>query len=302
MSAIKNVALAGASGILGKEVLKAFIEAGKFNITILSREDSDATFPATVQVVKINYDSIDSLTAALQGKDAVISTVTTAAIASQEPLIRAAAAVGVKRFIPAEFSSNLANPKAAALLVYANQIKIQGLLQETAKSNPEFSYTSIRNGAFLDWGLALGFQLDLRSENPPFYDGGDRPFSTTTLPTIAKATVAVLDHLPDTRNRAVYVHDVVTTQRHLLYLARKVAPERHWEPVSVSTEDLERVARENYKRGEFGLEASIGFFSRSVFAEGFGGAFERVDNELLGLGVFGDDDLEILLKGVLGLE
>ncbi|KAL5333706.1 hypothetical protein BJX70DRAFT_48201 [Aspergillus crustosus] len=299
MTIIKNVVLAGASGSLGTVVLDALIAADKFNVTVLTRQDSDATFPPTVQVVKVDYNSVEQLTAALQGKDAVIATVTTAATDIQVALIQAAVAAGVHRYIPAEFSSNMGNPKSAALPVYQPLLKILEQLQEAAAANPEFSYTSIRNGMFLDWGLARGMPLNLRSESPPFFDGGNRPFSTTTLATIANAVVAVLGRLDETRNRPVYVHDVVTTQQHLLGLARKLAPERHWEPVQLRTEDLERVSREKYAQGQVDLEASIGFFSRALFAEGYGGEFPQVDNELLGLGFKTDADLEIILKQVL---
>ncbi|KAL4865766.1 hypothetical protein BDV12DRAFT_210926 [Aspergillus spectabilis] len=299
MTTVNTVVLAGASGSLGKAVLKALIASDKFDLTVLSREGSDRAFPPTVRVIKVDYGSIDQLTAALKEKDAVISTLSGDAIDVQETLIQAAVAAGVKRFIPSEFSSDIGNPKTAGLPVYQSLIRIQGLLQETAKAAPEFTYTPIRNGAFLDWGLALGFQVNLRSDHPPFFDGGDRPFSTTTLATIADAVVAILGHLDETRNRAVYVHDVVTTQQHLLGLARKVAPERHWEPVQVSTEELARVSRDSYSKGQFDLQASMGFFSRAVFAEGYGGEFQQVDNELLGLGLKTDADLEIILRDVL---
>ncbi|KAL4781121.1 hypothetical protein BJX76DRAFT_24699 [Aspergillus varians] len=297
MAEIKTnkIVIAGASGSLGKIVLDALLASDKFIVTVLSREGSQATLPSSVRATKVNYDSVEQLTAALDGQDAVICTFAARAIESQVPLIQAAVNARVKRFIPSEFTADIGNPKAARLPPYKGQIRIHALLQETAREMPEFSYTSIRNGVFLDWGLALGFQVDLRSEHPPFFDGGDRPFSTTTLATVAAAVVAVFDHLDETKNRALYVHDVVTTQRHLLTLARQIAPKRRWEPVQVSTEDMERVAREKHAKGQDGLEGSMGFFCRSVFAEGYGGEFQQVDNALLGLGCKTDADLEILL-------
>ncbi|KAL3449878.1 hypothetical protein BJX65DRAFT_32731 [Aspergillus insuetus] len=299
MMTMQNIAIAGASGSLGKPVIEALIASGKFNVNALTRKGSDAVFPPSVQVAAVDYNSVDELTAVLRGQDVVIATCGGNALESQIPLIEAAVAAGVKRFIPSEFTADIGNPKAAALPHYAGQLRIQELLHKAANENPEFTYTSIRNGVFLDWGLAVGFQVDLKSEHPAFYDGGDRPFSTTTLATVAQAVLGVLGHLEETKNRAVYVHDVVTTQRHLLSLARKIAPERRWEPVSVSTEDMERKARENLAQGKVDLVSLIGFYSRSVFAEGHGGEFARVDNEMLGLGYKSDADLEIILKGVL---
>ncbi|KAL4924257.1 aromatic alcohol reductase [Aspergillus undulatus] len=300
---IKNIVLAGASGSLGKVVLEALIAANKSNVTVFSRTDSEAAFPDTVQVRKIDYTSVEDLTSALTGQDAVICTFSPSAVLAQIPLIHACVAAGVKRIIPSEFTADISNPNAAALPQYAPQLQIHSLLQEVTKANPKFSYTSIRNGVFLDWGLALGFQVDFRSDNPPFYDGGDRPFSTTTLGTVARAVVAVLDaderRLGATRNKALYVHDVVTTQRQLLGLARGLAPGRKWDPVAVSTEEMERVARENYGRAKRDLEGLMGLFVRAVFGEGFGGCFGRVDNELLGLGFMSEGDLERVIEEVL---
>ncbi|KAL2826415.1 hypothetical protein BDW59DRAFT_145142 [Aspergillus cavernicola] len=299
MAEVKTVTLAGASGRLGKPVLDALLASAKFEVTVLTREGSQASFPPSVRVIPVDYNSVEAITDAINGQDVVVSVIGPAAIDSQVPLIEAVAATGVKRFIPSEFSADIGNPRAAALPVYEHQIRMQEIVSEKARSAPGFTYTQIRNGAFLDWGLAIGFQVNLRSENPPFFDGGDRPFSTTTLATIGEAVVGVLGHLEETKNRAVYVHDVVTTQRHLLSLARGIAPDRKWEPVQVSTEEMERKARENYAQGLVDLQSSMGFFCRSVFAEGHGGEFKEVDNELLGLKMKTDADLEIILRGVL---
>ncbi|KAL4789231.1 hypothetical protein BDV19DRAFT_395240 [Aspergillus venezuelensis] len=298
---IKNVVLAGASGSLGKVIVEALVTTNKYTITVLTRKDSSATFPSSVFVKQVDYDSIKDLTIALAGQDAVISAVGIRAVGSQEPLIRAAIDAGVKRFIPSDFSSDFSNPLASTLPQYTPQLRINALLQDLVQIHPNFSYTSIRNGPFLDWGLAMGFQVNLRSETPEFYDGGDRRFSTTTLSTVARAVVAVLDaeNLEQTRNRVVYVHDVITTQRHLLEVARKVARGRKWDPVPVSTEGLERVARENYARGERDLASLMGLFVMAVFGERYGGAFERVDNEMLGLGGLDEEGLEGVVRGVV---
>ncbi|KAL3457254.1 hypothetical protein BJX64DRAFT_20737 [Aspergillus heterothallicus] len=299
MTTTYNVTVGGASGSLGKLVVNALLASGKYNVNVLTRRGSDATFPQGASVLAVDYSSVEELTAVLRGQDVVISTCSQSGLETQFSLIEAAVAAGVKRFIPSEFTADIGNPKAAALPQYAGQLRIQELLRKTANENPGFTYTSIRNGVFLDWGLAMGFQVDLKSENPVLYDGGDRPFSTTTLATVAQAVVGALDHLKETKNRAVYVHDMVTTQRHLLSLARKIAPERRWEPVNVSTDDMERKARENLAQGKVDFVSQVGFYTRSVFAEGYGGEFVRVDNELLGLGYKSDTDLEIILTGIL---
>ncbi|KNG80512.1 oxidoreductase CipA-like protein [Aspergillus nomiae NRRL 13137] len=300
MSVIRNVAIAGASGDLGTPVLNALIESKKFNITVLTRHSSKAQFPATVRVIPVDYNSLPELTTALSGQDAIISTLTTAAMDVQHTLIDAAISAGVKRFIPSEFSSDVGNPNASTLPVYQSKIAVHKALQAQAAENPTFTYTLIRHGPFLDWGLAAGFFFDFRTETPPFYDGGDRPFSTTTLGTIAQAVIGVLTHSDETKNRPVYVHDLVTTQRQIYTIVQKLAPGRKWNPVDVSTAELEAKAREEWAKGNTDLRSIVGLLCRAVFAEGYGGEFKEVDNELLGLGLKTEAGLEEVVKAVLG--
>lgn len=226
---------------------------------------------------------------------------------TQLPLIEASIAAGVKRFIPSEFCADCGNPNTAMLPAYASKIAVHEILQRRARENPQFTYSLIRNGAFLDWSLSQGFFLALKPEpesesgtiTTPLFDGGDRPFSTTTLATIAQAVVGVLRRPEETKNRVVFVHDLVTTQRKILDLARGIAPDRKWNPVDASTKDMEAVAREKYAKGQFDLKSSMGFFCRSVFGEGYGAEFEEIDNELLGIPLKTEKDLEELLRTVL---
>ena len=74
-----------------------------------------------------------------------------------------------------------------------------------AAANPEFTYTFVRNGAFLDWGIEQSFLLDLKLGKPRIFDGGDQFFASTTLESVGQAVVGVLKHPDETKNRAVYV-------------------------------------------------------------------------------------------------
>ncbi|OGM48660.1 oxidoreductase CipA-like protein [Aspergillus bombycis] len=273
MSAIRSVAIAGASGDLGTPVLNALIESNKFNITVLTRHSSKARFPDTVRVIPVDYNSIPELTAALNGQDAIH---------------------------PLRIQRRCGQSQGSTLPIYQSKIAVHKALQAKAAENPAFTYTLVRHGPFLDWGLRAGFFVDFRTDIPPFYDGGDRPFSTTTLATIAKAVVGVLTHFDETKNRPVYVHDLVTTQRQVYTIIQKLAPERKWNPVDVSTAELEAKAREEWAKGNTDLPSIVGLLCRAVFAEGYGGEFKKVDNELLGLGFKTEADLEEVVKAVLG--
>lgn len=87
----------------------ALVKAG-FETTVLTRS-AQALYdlPAGCQVCEVDYDSDDSLKSALQGQDAVISTVAMSAITNQKRIVDAAIHAGVKHFIPAEFTVGTCN-------------------------------------------------------------------------------------------------------------------------------------------------------------------------------------------------
>src|ERR1700726_2267026 len=108
-STIKNVAVVGAAGNLGGVILDRLVASGKFNIKVLKRSGSKSSLPAAMDVVEVDFTSLDSLKSALAGQDAVVSAVGMRGLESQLLLVDAAASAGVKRFIPSEFGSNLEN-------------------------------------------------------------------------------------------------------------------------------------------------------------------------------------------------
>jgi len=74
-STYQNVLLIGASGNLGKPILSALRADSTFNVTVLSRADSAATFSSDVKMIKADYSNKDALVKAFTGQDVVISAV-----------------------------------------------------------------------------------------------------------------------------------------------------------------------------------------------------------------------------------
>jgi uncharacterized protein YbjT (DUF2867 family) len=149
MTAVKNVALIGASGNLGPSILNAFLANGSFNITVISRQESTATFPSSAKVVKIDY-SHESLVTAFKGQDAVVSIAGAGQLFDQQKYIDAAITAGVKRFIPSEFGNDLSNPKAVELVpLFKPKAQVTEYLH--GKESNSFSWTAISTGPFFDW-------------------------------------------------------------------------------------------------------------------------------------------------------
>jgi hypothetical protein len=139
-----------ASGNFGAPITAALIEAG-FELTIISRSESAATFPPGIRVIKVEYTT-ENLIAALCGQDAAVCVVGPAGIHHQIAMIDAAEASGVKRFIVDDFGWG---PSVRGLPEFHN-VRAKRMAQwdhakERAEANPGFSWTGISSGNPIDW-------------------------------------------------------------------------------------------------------------------------------------------------------
>lgn len=294
MPTITKVALAGASGSLGKPVLEHLISSN-FDVTVLTREDSTSTFPTGVNVVKVDYSSEKALTAALQGQDALISTLATEVISSQDILIKAAIAARVYRIIPSEFGSDTFLEANKELPVYFQKIDIQKLLEEGVKdiNGGEVTYTLVLNSIFLDWAIDYGFLIDAKNKKLVLYDGGETPYSTTPLHAIAKGVVGVLKHPEETVNRAVRIQGAVLTQKRLLDLGKKALGGDGWTVTESSTEDGMKKGFEIFEQEPGNIMGwALKMLESAIFSTKHSPEFAEVDNKLLG--VPDVDDAEII--------
>ena len=282
-------------------MLNALVKSGKFKVTVVKRPSSSATFPDSVTVRTADYSSVDSVTAAFQGQDAVVSTIGTAGLSGQNLLVEAAVAANVKRFLPSDFGCDLANPKTGVLPVFKFKIDTHKALREAAAANPDFTYTLVCNNAFLDWGLEKNFLLNWKERKPTLYDGGESLFSATTLASIGQAVVGVLSHPEETKNRFVYVKDIDVSQNQLLAIAKKVDPGKTWEePTLVDTAGIEKSSYESLAKGEITQSAMYGFLFRAIFGPSeYGSRFAKSDNELLGVKGKTEADVEALLRSLI---
>jgi hypothetical protein len=208
-------------------------------LTVLSRSSSASIFPASVKVLHVDYTSIESLTAALKGQDAVISAVGNEGLPGQSVLVDASIAAGVKRFLPSEFGLDTGNSKAAALPVFGYKVATRKHIEEKVAAGAGITYTYVINGPFLDWGLERQMLLNWDGEGTRIYDGGNQLISTTTLHSVGLAVVGVLDHYDETKNKSVFVQDIQISQNRLLELAKKIQPNKNWEPTEVSLAEIE---------------------------------------------------------------
>jgi uncharacterized protein YbjT (DUF2867 family) len=244
-----NVLLVGAAGSLGKYIFAALLTDPTFNVTVLSRINSNSTLPSSVKVLKVDYSNKDALVEALVGQDVVISTVGSEGLTSNfdSTLVEAALQAGVKWFIPSQFVSDVSHPFYSPLPFVASKVATMELLK---KNQSRIAYTFITTGTFLDWGFDSGFLgFDISNHTATLYDEGKHLFSGTTLPSIGKALVAVLHHPELTQNKHIYIADATFTQQQALSLFEKHTGSK-WTVKHINTEDSFKQGADDFTKGD----------------------------------------------------
>ncbi|KAK5705325.1 hypothetical protein LTR97_002443 [Elasticomyces elasticus] len=300
MSSIKRVVLVGANGVVGAPVLQELLK-NNYDVTVFTRPSSTHKFPSNVQVLNVDYEDVAGLTKALKNQDALISTIGFGGAPLQKNLVDAAIAAGVKRFLPSEYGCDTENKRVKVLPIFPPKLEVVAYLEEKTKGTAT-SYTCVMTNAFLDWGLVnFGLLLDLPAKKIQRWDGGDVPVTANSVDFIARGIVSVLQHLDETKDRAVRLNDAVITQNQLLAYAKKYAGEDGWEVEEVNGEAMEKEAYANLKTTpEDPNGYLLHFIKRAIYGAGFGGNFEHNnDNEVLGLKQKTDAEVEQLVKGLV---
>ncbi|GJC83205.1 pinoresinol reductase 1 [Colletotrichum liriopes] len=283
---IKTVAVVGASGLVGFRVVKALLGKG-FEVTAISRESSAAAFPSGVAVRKANLTSVESLTAAFAGQDAVISAISTVAVivpGAQDPLIDAAVAAGVKRFIPSEYGLNTRNLEGEILgdWLKAKTAAVDYLIKKTEES-ANFTWTGVGTSLFFDWSITRGiYGISLENKSITIFDSGNQKVSTTSLAFLAEGIVAVLQHPVETANKYINIVEFEVTQNQLHKLFEEETG-ANYTVEHKTADEAERVGKEKLAAGgRFPFEE---FLQKYWFGDGPGHAIKEEDkaNKVLGL-------------------
>jgi uncharacterized protein YbjT (DUF2867 family) len=267
-------------------------------VIVLSRSDTAPNLPANITVRKVDYDSFESLKAAIKGVDAIVSAVGFGGFVGQKKIVDAAVAAGVQRIIPSEFGHNTTLPEFRKLPVFTAKIELQEYLKKVSAESG-ITYTVVATGPFLDWGLddPHGFLLgSLKEHTAEIYDGGDKPFSVTTVTDTGKGVAGILRHPEETKNRAVCIESARVTQNQLLRIAQELTPGVEWSVTHSSTDELRKKALAKHAEGGFDEDIVVSMIKVSIFNSGFPTAFEQSDNDLLGIKVISEEELRSIVR------
>jgi len=216
MTSFKNIALWGVGGDnIGGHILSALVNDGTYKLTVIARQSSKSTYPSTLDIIRVEDDlSHASLVKALKGQDVVISAVGPAGIVGQYDVAKAAADAGVKRFIPSEYGFDNADPKNAALSgVFRPKHDLEKKLVTIAQQYPDFGWTALATGIWLDWGLEVKFlDIDPEAHTATYWDEGKQAPSMTTLPYAAQGVIQLLRNPQLFKNQRVFMQAFAASQ------------------------------------------------------------------------------------------
>jgi hypothetical protein len=114
-------------------------------------------------------------------------------------------------------------------------------------------------------------------------DGGNRPFSVSSLSQIGNAVVAVLSKPDETINQTLYVHSFTATQNEILAELEKKSGEK-WKVTESTTEAAEAEGKPLFATGDF--NGLLLLLKVITLGEGYGSDFTKnavLANEELGL-------------------
>ncbi|KAF9641289.1 NmrA-like protein [Lasiodiplodia theobromae] len=284
---LKNIAIVGAGGNVGKAIVPLLLREGIFHVTALTRGSYQPADPR-ITVTVVDYDSATSLTAALQNQDAVLSLVPggQAKWAPQKLLIDAAVAAGVKLFLPSEFVANIMTPQYAVFppSYVGDKVELRKYLMGLAAEG-KICWTALNGGPFFDmWLLGGPAGFDLAARKATIYGTGNNLTCWTPLPLIATALLNMLRAPDAIVNRPVFVCGVRDlTQNAILEaleaeLGEKFSVE-HADIKAMKAEALELLEKGEIKQAMRGLTLS-GQFNEEGSAANF---WHLVENELVGV-------------------
>lgn len=156
-------------------------------------------------------------------------------------------------------------------------------------------------------GVECGFAyetVDL-TELHTVIDGGNTPFSITRTPTVGNAVAAILARPHETINRAVFIHEGVTTQNKLIAHAQNIlsfSGNKPRQTPTFNTTNIDGAAAEKAAWKAFRRPAAdptewaLPFINLSLWSGRELCHFADTDNELLGIRELRGAELDAMLR------
>lgn len=210
-----NIALVGASGTLGSQILTALLRHFQpDSIKVLTRRGStNSSYPNGIKVTEVpSYDDHENLLKALGGSDVLISALRTRPALQFEPaLVRAATEAGVRRFMPSEYTMDVLHPSYGSEAKSATAKKRVEWAEELHRISErgEIEYTTLVTGPFVDFCIASGFwEFDFKTRRATLYGDEKAKGTGCSLRFTGECVVKVLQGDEQTRNKRIRVAEM----------------------------------------------------------------------------------------------
>lgn len=248
------------------------MDAG-FEVTVITRLESQATFTDKVTVKRIDITSKEAVESVLQSHDALVSTISPAAVGDQKTIIDAAVAAKVRRFLPSEFGVDTRRTEEKSLgWILANKLSVTDYLAEVAKKNPWFSWTGLAVGLFFDWvrshyrqyvqrifilqikqGIKTQFLLGINAKDKTgtIVDSGNKPYAATHVSFIGEAVAAILKKPEETANKYLSIFSFAITQNEVLKIFEEETGSK-FQIAQLKGSDLIKAATDSVAKGDYG--------------------------------------------------
>lgn len=220
----------GATGQTGSVIVKALLsDTSKFQVTALTRSSS-LQKPAVLELQKQGAEiaMIDlagpenEITKALHGTDVVISTIYGGSVMDEVPLINAAKAAGVQRYLPCFFAT-VAPPKGALLLREMKEDVLNHI------KSVKIPYTVVDVGWWYQVNLPRlpSGRIDyaVMEATDGIAGDGNVPIAFTDLRDIGTYVARIISD-PRTLNHMVFAYNEVLTHNQMYDVLEKVSGEK----------------------------------------------------------------------------
>lgn len=297
---------------MGKHMTNALLATGKHKITVITRPDSQAEFPAGVDIARVDYssDDLSALVAALRGQEVLLVTLSVRAPpGTVTKFIRAADEAGVKYILPNWYGQDPTNKDLIDGMGFGPMRDgIFAALEQTTSLKCFFLGCNF----WYEFSLAGGvdrFGFDLVKRTYTMLDGGNTKVNTATWPQCGRAVAALLSlkELPDDAddktttlaqfaNKAVYISSFLLSQNDMFASVKRVTgtTDADWTITHDTAQQRWAGAADKFKTGDYSVFARL-MYSRGWFLDGSCDLENSVGlaNHLLGLPV---EDLDEATK------
>lgn len=254
--------------------------------------------PADAKIATADYDSLEDLTKAFHGHDAVVCAVPGHLEDLLLRVLDAAIAAGAKRFIPSEFGSDHRQPAAHSIPLSASKIKVDEALKKAAALG-NIEYTSILGGPWIEW--IMTFEEGMSVPKGKFYrhDGGNLRFGLSTRQAFGDAVAGALRRPEDTRNKVFIIEVINLTQNRILELVKEALPDLEFDIIEVNTKERYERGLKKLLSGTFDLSVVGDIVLRFVFDPELQLSSETDQaNELLGVERITEDGFQDIVKSL----